>query len=273
MEKSYFGIHINIDKISELLNINPKGKFNLIQIFKTKDKTKDISVVRDFLIENDIKIVIHASYKINIARSWNEYSWWIDELINEIVYADKVGSNYIVLHFGKHLDLSIADAYNNMYSCLLFVHNRTKELSNVKILLETSAGQGTEMCNKLEDLSHFYKKISLNINLQFRDRIKICIDTCHLFVSGYDLSTEAMVKLFLESFEELIGIHHIKLVHFNDSVNNLGSNIDRHANIGKGYIGFNGLKIVFDYFTKQKINILLETPSININSDIKLLKG
>jgi len=182
-----------------------------------------------------------------------------------------LGALYVVIHIGKQLELSTSEAYDNMYTALLYIHTKTKHYNNIKILLETSTGQGTEMCFKIDDLAYFYKKFSKNINREFRERIKICFDTCHVFAAGYCLKTDVSVKLFLETFEELIGIRHIYLIHLNDCKVDCGEKRDRHQNIGKGYIGYKGLKFFFDYFRKLKVPMVLETPNRGYLTEIKKL--
>ncbi len=160
-----------------------------------------------------------------------------------------------------------------MYSSLVYLHNKTKEFKDVKILLETSTGQGTEMCYKLEDLAHFYRKFSSNDNKELKSRIKLCIDTCHIFSAGYNIRDTNGVRNYLEAFDELIGIKYVRLIHLNDSRVDLGDKKDRHANIGKGYIGYTGLKLMFEYFKKLDVPIILETPGCVFVKEIKLLKS
>ena len=159
-----------------------------------------------------------------------------------------------------------------MYTSLIYIHNKTKKYKDVLILLETSTGQGTELCWRMEDLAYFYKKFSKNENKELKDRIKLCVDTCHIFSAGYNIRTKGDVKRYLEAFEELIGIRYIKLIHLNDCKVSIGAQKDRHDNIDKGYIGFTGLKIFFDYFRNLGIPIVLETPDYGYRKEIKLLK-
>lgn len=217
------------------------------------------------------KYIVHASYTINLSKEWNEYSIHIIQLINEISLAYKLGALGIVVHMGKKLDLSFECAYNNMYTSLLFVHEQTRD-NPILIYLETSTGQGSELCYKIEDFAHFYKKFKRHKKKSVNDRFRICLDTCHIFAAGYNLTSELSIKIYLEVFEELIGIRYINLIHLNDSKNELGSNIDRHENIGQGYIGKNALKYIAKYFHKLNIPIILETPYENILNDLKFIK-
>ncbi|MCJ7637963.1 MAG: deoxyribonuclease IV, partial [Nitrososphaeraceae archaeon] len=219
-----------------------------------------------------MKVVVHSAYIHNIAREWDDYSWWIQNIILEIKYAYECEALGIVLHLGKQLDLSTSEAYNNMYSSLVYIVNQTKKYP-VTIFLETSTGQGSEMCYRLEDLAYFYKKFSHNPNKELKERIKLCIDTCHIFSAGYDLREKHNIDDYLEAFEELIGIRYIGLIHLNDCKVNIGEQRDRHNNIGKGYIGLRGLKYFYDYFKKLNVPIVLETPDYGYRTEIKLLKN
>ena len=171
----YFGTHISsqYNLIDSAQSVKKSGG-NLVQLMltqkgnrlvskKTEPKLKEL---KEFLIKNDMKIVIHSSYMHNIARSWDRHSWWIKNIELEIKYADFLGAFGLVLHFGKLLDLSKEEGYNNMYTSLVHIHSITSKYKNVKILLETSTGQRTEMCYLLEDLAYFYKKFSKKIKLQ-----------------------------------------------------------------------------------------------------------
>lgn len=275
----YIGVHIG----SSLLRIMNTAQFmkekgaNIVQLFVSplKELDKKYSLMytefADFLKRNHIKCVVHASYTINLATAWDEYSAWLVLFIEEIKLANKIGAEGIVVHMGKSLELTQADAYNNMYSSLLYVHNQTLNCKDTKILLETSSGQGSEICFKLEDFAYFFKKLSRNKNEAIVNRFGICVDTCHIFAAGYDLTSKALVYMYLEAFEELIGLRHIKLIHLNDSRKEVGSNVDRHENIGQGKIGKEGLLIFANYFKNLNVPIILETPYEKILDDLKLI--
>ena len=244
-----YSIGSHIESIEDI----PKNA-NIIQLFKNEKiiNTKN---------KNIINKVVHASYSINLANSWDEYSWWIDLLIDEIIYAKNIDAQYIVVHLGKQLKLTKEEALNNMFTSLLYVHNETiHKARDVKILLETSTGQGSELCYLLEDFAYFYKKISTHNNFEFKNRFGLCVDTCHIFSAGYDITTTAKIKTFLKYFDDTIGIRYIKLIHLNDSKKELGAMVDRHANIGSGFIGKKALACFAKYFIKLNIPIILETP-------------
>lgn len=273
--KSIIGLHINNDItkiITHTLKVNKYGG-NIIQLFvNITDKAKNEYIkFKKILYDNKMICVVHASYTINCSQNWNYYSWWINQCIAEIEMANVIGAFGIVVHIGKQLNLSIEESLNNMFTSLLHIHKQTILHKNVKIFIETSTGQGTEMCYKLEDLEHLYKKFSKHKNKEVVDRFGICLDTCHVFAAGYDLSNNQSIKNFFEQFDELIGLGEIKLVHLNDSKNEVGSQIDRHENIGFGYIGKKSLIMIAKMFSKINVPIVLETPYEKQFDDLKIL--
>jgi len=221
----YFGAHIGVSDhlIEDVKHLKNNGG-NIIQIMLTikgyrmvsKEKEPLLKKLKKYLDDNNMKVVIHSSYTHNLAREWDPHSWWLKNMELEIKYADMLGAIGLVVHFGKHLDLPMSTAYNNMYTSLVYLHNKTKEYNNVKIFLETSTGQGTEMCYKLEDLAHFYRKFSSSHNKELKERVKLCIDTCHIFAAGYNIRDEISVRRYIEEFDELIGTHYVGLLHLND---------------------------------------------------------
>jgi len=284
----YFGSHINIhgakDIYENFIKFTTKvieSGGNLVQIFVTnpgnltteKIYREKLQQIKKFAQENNVIIIVHSSYLHNLAKEWDEYSWWIKNLELEIEYAYEIGAIGIVIHFGKTKELELSEAYNNMYTSLVYLHSKTLEFKKVKILLETSTGQGTEICHRLEDLSYFYKKFLNAKNIELKDRVKLCVDTCHIFSAGYDIRSKDNIRMYLDAFDELIGIKYIYLIHLNDCRVKLGSNVDRHANIGDGFIGLTGLKYFFRFFKKLKVPIVLETPNYGFLTEIKLLNG
>jgi len=266
----YFGSHIKGDLIDSVDDIYKSGG-NFVQIFIKNYNKDELLKFKDYLNENSMKCVIHSSYTINIAKNWDKYSWWMKELEIELETAYELGALGIVIHFGKQLELSKEEAYNNMFSAIIYLINKTKKYEDIKILLETTAGQGTEMCHNIDDLVYFFNKFKLCNNKHIKKRIKICLDTCHIFAAGYDIKTKYKIKHYLQMFEELIGIKYIQLIHLNDSKCDLGCRTDRHANIGNGYIGSEALSIIFNYFKKYNIPVILETPDKGYKTEIKLL--
>lgn len=275
---AYIGSHISISNgLLDAAKTIRKVGGNVMQIYLYKKnklihiQDKELKEFKKYITENKIQVVIHSSYMLNIARDWTPYSWWVHNILEEFKYAHKMGAYGIVMHFGKQLNLTKAQAYNNMYTFILHMLKKTNY--KTKIILETTAGQGTEMCYKLEDLAHFYKKFSKNPNKLIRKNVKICIDTCHLFAAGYDIRDKKKVEKYLETFEELIGLNKVILIHLNDSYKDLGERVDRHQPLGHGKIGYVGLIEFFKFFKERQVLIVLETPGSNYEREIAMLEN
>lgn len=227
--------------------------------------------IYNYINKYNIKIIIHSSYENNIARFHDPYSIFIRNIIYEIKFSSKIGASYIIIHLGKQLKLSLDDAYHNMYQNLLYIHNQTIQLSNILLVLEMVSGQGSELCSTLEELGKFFKIIKESNNKLFINRIKICIDTCHIFAAGYDINSKKKINLFLQNFNKLIGLKYVGLIHLNNSLNKLGSHKDRHACLNNGYITLDSLLYFSKLFIKNNIPIILETPNKCYKQELQLL--
>jgi len=248
-----YGIHINSDE-DIITNIKKAHKYGctVIQLFAPTFVKLNELIDKILQLTNKYKmqIVCHASYTINIATNWFKTAWHIQELLTELEISKKMNA-MLVLHMGKQKELTKETAYNNMLSSLIYVIKKTNGI----ILLETPAGQGTEMCSNLEDMTYFFNKIKRNPILQ--NNVGLCLDTCHVFVSGYDIASQKKSESFLNKFNEVL--KNVKCVHLNDSYNECGSKLDRHNDFGNGFIGKEALSYLFHYFEKLNIPIIFET--------------
>lgn len=267
---SLLGIHVH--SIEEVLSkCNKEIKFFQIFVDPLKDYTTfDISSVIEYIKSNRITIAVHSSYTINIAKKWHEFDWWVEYIIEEIQICSKIGAYGIVLHTGNKLNLSESEAINNMYTLLLHIHRKTNT-SNIKILIETPAGQGTEMLADIEEYCRFMSKFFDNTNVAIQNRFGCCIDSCHIFVAGYDITDKKELSNFFTKIRNTIGLDKIKLCHLNDAKGNFGSMLDRHANFGDGNIG---KKYILDFvkiINHMEIPIIIETPIEKIYDDFKFV--
>lgn len=272
------GAHVSIsDGLLNAAKLLHKHNGNIIQIFLSSPRTKNMTIknksnqelkeFKEYLHKHNIKLMIHSSYLLNIAKEWDERSWSIMNLITELEYAEKLSALGVVIHLGKQLDLKKEIAFNNMVTALTYVANKTRKFK-VKILIETSTGQGSEMCYKLKDFAEFYH--SLNSS-KYHNRFGICVDTCHIFAAGYDIRNKKNINDYISEFDKLIGIKHIKLIHLNDSKKDIGSKVDRHQELGKGFIKLDGLKYFYKFAKMMNIPVVLETPNKSFIKEINLL--
>ena len=269
-----YGLHINSDPKIIADELNKYKNLKCVQMFiNINDKyEKQYELFKNIAEQNKQNIIIHLSYTLNIAQNWSEYSWWISQCIIEIKKAHQINAKYVVLHLGKSLDLDINIALNNMYSSLLYISNKLKEIP-IMILLETSSGQGSEMCITLEELGKFMNKLLQNKNKHISDKFGICIDTCHIFNAGYNLNSSKDVNKYLKEFDKLIGIKNIKLIHLNNSKTELNSRLDRHDNLEYGKIKTEGIEEIIKFAKKLEIPLILETPDNHINEDILFIRN
>jgi deoxyribonuclease-4 len=131
----------------------------------------------------------------------------------------------------------------------------------VKILLENSAGEGTELGASFAELATVLK------NVQHPDRLGVCIDTCHAFCAGYDLTTPQGLEKAIEELDRTVGLERVELIHLNDSKFPLGSRRDRHEHIGQGHIGLEGFRLVVNHPALRHKPFILETPKDDEQSD------
>lgn len=267
---SLIGIHIDdltIDNINNAYNNNIKLLQFFVNPLQKKIDNDHIKSIIKLTDQYKIRLLIHSSYSINIAKPWSTNDWGYNVILQEIKLCSELNGIGVIVHMGKKLKLSTSEAINNMYTFLLAIHRESSNYNNIKIILETPAGQGSELCYKLEDLAHFTNKFFKHVNPDIKNRFGICVDTCHIFAAGYDISSSKGISKYFENFNELIGIDKIKLVHINDSKNEVGSKKDRHENLDKGFIGKNNILDIVRFFGKLMVPMILETPFSNIYND------
>ena len=198
------------------------------------------------------KVVVHAPYIINLAndKDPDKFMFSVRFLQEELERCSLLGIHKLVLHPGSHVGLGVDTAISNIAKGL----NMILGTYDVCILLETMAGKGTEVGKSLEEIKRIIDLVD------DKEHIGVCLDTCHLNDSGYDMRK---FDSFLEQFDEMIGIHKIGCVHINDSKNVLGAHKDRHENIGFGTIGFDTLiNIIYNEKLKD-VPKILETPYVD----------
>lgn len=217
--------------------------------------------------ENDIKlenIIVHAPYIVNLCND-EKFEFSVNFLKQEMVRCLKLGITKLVLHPGSSVGLEREHAISNIIKGLNMILDNNY---NVTICLETMAGKGTEVGKNFEEIKFIIE------NIKNKDKIGVCLDTCHVHDAGYDISNFDKI---LEEFDSLIGLSYLKCIHVNDSKNVIGSHKDRHENIGYGEIGFDNLVKVIYHEKLSDIPKILETPYINreyapYREEIKMIK-
>ena len=195
------------------------------------------------------KVIIHAPYIINLGNLSN-INFSVSFLKEEIYRAHKLGIKYIVLHPGAYVNYPKEASIDSIIDGLNIALNNDYDIT---ICIETMAGKGTEIGSTLEEIKTIIEGI------EYKNKIGVCLDTCHLSDSGVDLSK---FDEYLDLFEQEIGISYIKCIHINDSKNDVGSHKDRHENFGLGSLGFDNLiNIIYNERLKD-IPKILETPYV-----------
>ncbi len=199
-------------------------------------------------------VLIHDSYLINLASpDATKYKMSFDAFMDEIHRADQLGVDQLVFHPGSHMGAGeeagirkIADSLNRV------IENNPK--SKVRLLLEITAGQGTNLGYKFEHLAEIIHKV------EDKSRMGICFDTAHAFVAGFDFRTKEKYEENWKKFDDIIGLKYLKAFHLNDSKKYLLTKVDRHQNIGKGYIGLDMFKMLLNDSRFTGLGMYLETP-------------
>ncbi|WEK56274.1 MAG: deoxyribonuclease IV [Candidatus Cohnella colombiensis] len=202
-------------------------------------------------------IVVHAPYIVNLG-SYKEdtFRLAVDFLQEEIRRTNQIGVSNIVLHPGAFTDKDAEYGIARIAEGLNEVLDGTKE-TNVNIALETMAGKGTEIGRSFEEIAQIIDKVRAN------DRLTVCMDTCHIHDAGYDIVND--IDGVLHQFDEIVGLNRIAVVHVNDSKNPRGASKDRHAPIGSGWIGYDGISGVVRHELLKDKPFILETPWIGKN--------
>ena len=209
---------------------------------------------------DESKLVVHAPYIINAANPAREdlYEMSINTIVSELRRTAGFGCGILVLHPGSHVGLgaemgilALAKALDTVFAC---------DGTNVKIALETMAGKGHEIGITFEQIKAIIDKC------KYKDRLGVCLDTCHINDAGYDVSDFDKI---LKEFDDVIGLDRLLVVHVNDTKNPIGAHKDRHENIGYGYLGFETLYKVVNHPLLRDIPKILETPYYNEKAPYK----
>jgi apurinic endonuclease APN1 len=248
---------------------------NAVQIFlgsnrsasmkaKTKLNINEIKEIKEYCKTNNMVLIIHSIYLLNFCK-YSEFSGRIQyahqNLQHDLHLGQKLGARCVVLHLGFKNDLTMEEALDNL------VGNIQKIVISmprgIYLALETSAGQGTQFGYTLDALALLWSRIK-HLKKGGKKAIGFTLDTAHIFVSGYDISTVNGIKDYLKQFDNLIGLENIINFHINDSRFALGSRHDEHRGIGSGVIynndeGKAALKYIKKFCMARKLPMILET--------------
>ena len=203
-------------------------------------------------------LTAHDSYLINLASPDDViYEKSIAAFTYELDRAEALGLAYLVTHPGAHVGSGETTGLQRVATAIDRVHD-LRPSQNVKVLLETTAGQGTCLGANFDHFAYLLNAAKAP------ERLGVCVDTCHIFAAGYPLGTEDEYVSTFEEFDRTIGLKQIRLFHINDSVKGLGSRVDRHAGIGMGEIGEPAFRRLVTDPRFRELPMILETPKEDI---------
>jgi len=239
----------------QIFSRNPRGWEALeldpadVEEFRKRRKAKGISPV-----------VVHIPYLINMCSP--DDSLWrksVDAYIEDIKRADMIGADYFVTHLGspkeKGRDYGIARFSKGLNEAI------AKAKPELTILLENTAGGGDSIGSKFEDIEEIIGSV------KDTNKVGVCLDTAHTFEAGFDLKSKPGLEKLIKYIDSTAGLDKIKVIHFNDSMSEMGSHNDRHWHIGKGKIGAEGMKRIVNHPKLRDCAFILETPKESEKSD------
>jgi deoxyribonuclease-4 len=258
------GAHMSIaGGLSNALLLGQELGCGTIQIFTKNNNrwkarkltSKEASKFLDHQTKTGISPVVgHAGYLINLASPEEDaYNMSRDSTLVELKRAEMLGLPYLILHPGAHLGSGERQGIQRVIESLDWLHGRTRGYA-VKVLLETTAGQGTSIGHRFEHLAQIID------GTEESQRLGVCLDTCHIFAAGYDIRTKRTYDATFREFSELIGLSRLLAIHVNDSMKGLASRVDRHQHIGKGEIGLEAFRLLMNDERWGRVPKILETP-------------
>jgi len=210
-------------------------------------------------------VLPHDSYLINLGHpDIQKREKSLNAFCDEIKRCELLGLEKLNFHPGSHLKLISEE------ECLDIIANSLNEAikvtNSICLVIENTAGQGSNLGYKFEHLAHIINKV------EDKTRVGVCIDTCHMFTAGYDIRNEEVYEKTWEEFEKIVGFKYLQGMHINDSKPDLGSRVDRHESIGKGKIGLRAFELIMNDKRMDDIPLILETIDESIwKEEIKLL--
>jgi deoxyribonuclease-4 len=257
------GVHVSIaGSIALSVGRAKEAGCDTFQIFSRNPRGwsfKDLNPVEAAAFRDNVRKsglsppVDHMPYLPNLATGNRDvYDKSVAALTAELSRCSVLGIPYLVTHLGHHKGEGITKARVQVITAINDCLAETGE--DVILLLENTAGEKNAVGSSFEDITAVLEGI------EKKDRVGVCLDTCHAFGAGYDLSTEEGIEFTLSSLDDLIGFERCRLIHLNDSRGQLGRGLDRHEHIGMGHIGEEGfVRILSKEFFRSR-PLICETP-------------
>ena len=199
-------------------------------------------------------VLVHDSYLINLGHP-DRTAWGkaVQAFVDELHRCEQIGAAFLIAHPGAHVGSGEEEGLAQIARGISAAHEQTRGFKT-RVLLETTAGQGTTLGHRFEHLARLFELIDEP------ERVGVCIDTCHLLAAGYDIRTAKSYAAVFKRFDEIVGLKRIEAFHLNDAKKPIGSRVDRHEHIGKGFIGLEGFRALMRDRRFEKVPMVLETP-------------
>ncbi len=267
-----FGFHISIaGGFSRVVERAEARGCETIQFFSRNPRgwtysplnKKEVKAFRSSVQSSRLSpIFLHMPYLPNIASSKSKfYKRSIHSVAADLQRAEHLGAHCLIIHIGHRMESSEDQAIEAVSQGIDQAFEKVKNA--VILLMENTAGQGTEIGYSFDQIKKIIDGVSDH------ERIGVCLDTAHSFEAGYDLSNEDGVEKTLESFDRMIGLKRLHLLHLNDSKTPLGSRKDRHWHIGEGHIGREGFRCLVNHPLLNHLSGIMETPRKDTVEDLK----
>ncbi len=231
--------------------------------WNTRDFTnQEVRLFRDALTASGLQgATAHDSYLINLASPDETlYRRSVEAFVVELQRAERLGLSYLVMHPGAHVGSGEEAGLARVAAALNEIHSRCPNY-RCQVLIETTAGQGTTLGLRFEELARLRSLVAAP------DRLGVCMDTCHVFAAGYPLAPADEYERTMAEFDRMVGIAHLKVFHVNDSQKPLGSRVDRHAHIGRGCLGLEPFRLLVNDPRFRDRPMILETPKEDGDND------
>jgi len=270
-----FGFHISISEgFSKVVKQAEIRGCETIQFFSRNPRgwsyppldEEEVKVFRQEVKEKTLSpVFLHLPYLSNIGSFRSKfYKRSIEAIAQDLERGEILGVQYLIIHIGHRLESSEEEAIE---AVTRGINQALKKVKNsIILLLENTAGQGTEIGY------HFPQIKAILDRIEDQERVGICLDTAHAFEAGYDLSNREGIESTLESFDRLIGLNRLHLLHLNDSKTPLGSRKDRHWHIGEGYIGLEGFRMMVNHPLLKHLPGIMETPRKDTEEDLRNMR-
>ncbi len=270
-----FGFHISIaGGFSKVVERAEVRRCETIQFFSRNPRgwkygpldKEDVEQFRSSIQSSTLSpIFLHLPYLPNIASQKSKfYERSIDSIVTDLERAEQLGAHYLIIHIGHRGESSEDEAIEAVAQGIDQAFERVK--NSVILLLENTAGQGSEIGSTFEQIKRIINNVHDN------KRMGVCLDTAHTFEAGHDLSNKDGIERTIDSFDQTIGLKRLHLFHLNDSKTPLGSRRDRHWHIGEGYIGLDGFRYLVNHPLLKHLPGIMETPRNDTVEDLKNMK-